>query len=727
MERLSIVPFVHQRAWFAASDGLVLLDVEDATGASVRLADGSTTTWMTVPREGGRAHFLADLGAYKVGKSFGAAVWATGFACIPNARVSLIGLEYDVCEPEFSYLCEFLLSDKGMNLKATSVQNRPRDGKMWMDLENGARYEARSWERKDTLKGKEIDCLTGDAPIWMGDFSFRPIKDVKPGDMVIGWGNQRRTRNGVTPKTIRKGLLRTRVLATHQKRDRVIRLTLASGAVINCTPTHRWLSDPTNKKFPVPKIGRTLCRVIALPKLRPAEEDFDAGWLAGIYDDEGNRNQICQSLDANPEVFARIEDKLTTLGFAHSRVSSGRTGVEWLGGRQAALNFLHTTRSTRFLRHADEYILGGRCVTDRDEIVSIEDVGEQDVYCLQTDAETYIAHGYVSHNCYVYCESFMLPGIECFTGFSQNLRARQGYAVFATTPDRPWVKELHERGHGADPEWFCTCGIPAEVNPYTFDANAKARDATMMTREKFQIHYLGTLGDFVGRVFNFQRGQRQFTATTHPMLFEDGITDRAHFRLPDGWEVVGGADTGTFYTAGFIAFSPRGDAFVLDELPNYRYVAGSPERDEELSIPEWAGRLRALAERLGARNAYWADANSQFKGELRNYGIAVLPNKATREQRTEIAREYFQHDRIWLAPWLTVIPFELENAAWPEEASAAGKYERVKDRDHSLDWVEHILSKRPRGQVVSTSPGSGRWADQFRAKQPRGNVHIGAQ
>ena len=280
-----IAPWRHQAEWWAASDGARLLEVEAADGMEVQVPthgqEWETKTYALAPRPSGRARVLADLGAFKVGKSFGAGVWASAFAAVPNGRVQLIGLEYDICVPEFEYICETLLSDRGMGLKYASLQNRPRDGRMWLDFPNGARFEARSWERKDTLKGKEIDC-------------------------------------------------------------------------------------------------------------------------------------------------------------------------------------------------------------------------------------------------YIYCEAYMLPGLECYTSFSQNLRARNGYAVFATTPDRQWVKELHEAAHSGKPEfhnWHCTCNVHASANPHTFDANVMERDKSLMTREKYQIHYLGQLGDFVGQVFEFQRGQRVFTTTSHPNLW----------------------------------------------------------------------------------------------------------------------------------------------------------------------------------------------------------------
>lgn len=509
-EKIEATPFEHQRAWWAAIDGQVLLPVPDAEGAAVLVLDElvqpddivtgktvingvscSRVLRMLAPRAEGRARFASDLGSFKIGKSFGAALWASGFAAVPDSRVNLVGLEYDICAPEFDYICEFLLSERGMGLKFDSLQNRPRDGKMWLDLDNGARYEARSWERKDTLKGKEIDA-------------------------------------------------------------------------------------------------------------------------------------------------------------------------------------------------------------------------------------------------YVYCEAYQLPGIECFTSFSQNLRARAGFAVFPTTPDRPWVMALHNLGHGADPQWHCTCDVPAEANPFTFDPVAKARDKTLMTREKFAIHYEGKLGDFVGRVFAYQRGGMCFTPASHPDLFSgSGEGTRETLRIPQGWELVGGADTGSFYSALLVAFSPDGDAFVVEEFPNYRYVAGEPEREESLTIPQWATGISHRVGALGGRSFFWADRNSQFKSELANYGMALLPAAAPVEARTEVAREYFEKSRIWLAPWLEVLPFELENAAWPEEASASGKFARVKDRDHTLDCLEHILARRPVGRVIRPSKDRKRWVDTFAAqigaKKATGNVHLGKE
>lgn len=495
-ERQGFVPFVHQAEWWAASDGLIVTDriAPEGDGVQVQLGDRTTEWRVTVPRPEGRARVVADLGSFKIGKSRAAALWAAGFAAIAHARVKLVGLEYDTCAPEFEYLVEALCSERGMNITPTSLQNRPRDGRMWLDLPNGARFEARSWERKDGLKGKEDDA-------------------------------------------------------------------------------------------------------------------------------------------------------------------------------------------------------------------------------------------------YIMCEAYQLPGLECYTDFKQNLTARAGYAVFPTTPDRPWVKVFHEHGHGDPdfPDWQCVCGVPRDVNPYTFSQKAKDQDQNVMTREKFAIHYNGQLGEFVGSVFNYQRGQRVFTPRTHPDLWRRDLAPTAtptlqDLRLPSNYEVVGAGDTGTFTSGLLAAFAPNGDAFVLYEQPNYRYVAGKHEFDDDSSIPRWAVTMGRMMTHFGVRGL-WADRNSQFKRELQQYGVTLLGASAGLEQRTEIAREYFQQHKIFLAPWLEVLPYELERAQWPEEATLAGKFARLKKQDHTLDGLEHILARRPRGETYE-KVDDRLWIEQFTGQRfgsrASGNAHLGA-
>lgn len=168
-----------------------------------------------------------------------------------------------------------------------------------------------------------------------------------------------------------------------------------------------------------------------------------------------------------------------------------------------------------------------------------------------------------------------------------------------------------------------------------------------------------------------------------------------------------GVDTGTFMSAVFVGISPEPyEAVALVEVPNYRYVAG----DYELlgaTIPEWAAEVTRWWDRFslqqgrpGRRCHGWCDSNSQFKTELTHYGISLHGNGRGDELRCEIAREYFQHNKIRLAPWLDVLPYELENASFPPEETGGGKYRRLKEKDHTLDCLEHCLSRRPRSKRI---------------------------
>ena len=471
---LNYIPLLAQAQWWAATDGKEVIDAEiepDSPNEKVlvKLADDSTQWCPVVPRPAGRAKVVALLAAYKMGKSWSAGVWASGFAAVPESKVVLVGLEYDMCAAEFDVILETLLSTSGLGLKAASLQNRPKDGRLWLQLENGARFEARSWERSESLKGKEVDC-------------------------------------------------------------------------------------------------------------------------------------------------------------------------------------------------------------------------------------------------YIFSEAYQLPGLECFTSVAQNLRARNGYAVFPTTPDRPGVQIFHENGHGHRdfPAWSWHCGVPASANPYTFDQSMMDRDAHLMTREKFNIAYLGKLGDFVGRVYAYQRGDKQFNAKTHPHLWHsgpDGPT-RANLKIPSAWRVESGADTGSVCAAVVIAFDPEGNAYVLDEIVNYSYLAGQPELDPAISLVTYADNFKRCAALHNARPIAWCDSNSQFKAEFTHHGVTLMANTrggrvgAGREVRTEAGRQYFQHNVIWFAPWLKILPYEIENAQWPPKATASGRYERLKVNDHALDSLEHVLSRHPRGTLA---------------------------
>ena len=85
---------------------------------------------------------------------------------------------------------------------------------------------------------------------------------------------------------------------------------------------------------------------------------------------------------------------------------------------------------------------------------------------------------------------------------------------------------------------------------------------------------------------------------------------------------------------------------------------------------------------------------------------------------------------------LSLLPYEVEYAQWPELTTSAGKYERLKVNDHVLDCLEHVLSRHPRARepkpdpVVQLSFGSVQWMGspiRKRAKRAPADSHLGGQ
>lgn len=178
-----LIWFPHQADWQLASEGYTLLPAVAQAGnlyTDVLIPDDqlsvgdyagivksslvgdrpcSVVRRAIIPRVGGIAHHLVDLAGYKGGKSYGGALWLSGFACVPG-KVNIVGLEYSTSEPEFEYLTTFLLSEVNgkppIFRKATKLLNDRRQGRMLLELPTGASFEVKSWERKEALKGKKI-------------------------------------------------------------------------------------------------------------------------------------------------------------------------------------------------------------------------------------------------------------------------------------------------------------------------------------------------------------------------------------------------------------------------------------------------------------------------------------------------------------------------------------------------------------------------------------------
>ncbi len=272
-------------------------------------------------------------------------------------------------------------------------------------------------------KGPYAWCSTGEAPVLMADLGMRPISEIKKGDKILGFtigDNKKRAR-----------LKPAEVLSISVSFRSVVRITLASGEIIRCTPDHKWWTgrnDKTHLPYAPARKGSTLSRVCLpwLPDL--SREDVRlAGWLGGFFDGEGSVSlnerrkgensplvSFTQGAGRNLSLCEKLEFALTKLGFSWSywEKKSQLSGADhkvrqyWLkmseAGRASRLplyqRFLHVVQPTKWKDRLIEATTNGRLYTQGEKVISVEPDGFETVYGLETTTGNYVVWGLASSN-----------------------------------------------------------------------------------------------------------------------------------------------------------------------------------------------------------------------------------------------------------------------------------------------------------------------------------------
>jgi hypothetical protein len=311
---------------------------------------------------------------------------------------------------------------------------RPRDPLFYW-RQNNLPYD---FSQNEELAKVRAFCNTPDAPVWMGDYSFKPIGEIQPGEEVIGWIWTR----GPEQLHGRKRLVRTKVLAVARRwAPEVVRVTMKSGRVLKCTPDHMWANarySPAWKgqanrdgwKQPefIPAVTKArnarFTRIIdPTPELVDDKQRRAADWLSGCYDGEGCGERIGQYEGRNDPVRARIMDYLDILGLPHTEqkftisiAHPGRRGGA--GAHQDLVNFLNWCDPVRRVSKQIDKRLLNRPSAGYDEVESVESLGAGWVISMQTETGNYTAWGFASKNCRLLYQTDPIIG-SCVDIFSK--------------------------------------------------------------------------------------------------------------------------------------------------------------------------------------------------------------------------------------------------------------------------------------------------------------------
>jgi predicted phage terminase large subunit-like protein len=266
-------------------------------------------------------------------------------------------------------------------------------------------------------------CTPKESPILMGDFSMKTISQVRTGDEIIGFTMG---TAGVDGKSCsRRKLVKTKVVAIHRSVQPVVKITLDSGKVVRCTPDHRWYTGfqgQEKRKYRPARVGHKLMRVCEAedPQLT-IEQAHDAGWLAGFFDGEGsvvlnkrsngNRTSGCisfsQSNSKNKHICDKLEKVLTNLDFKFGFKQRIPKQANWAPTRwyyivkrgvDESRRFLHIVRPEKWRDRLVAGALGANFIRAKEEVISIEADGEEEVFGLQTETGNYIVWGLCSSN-----------------------------------------------------------------------------------------------------------------------------------------------------------------------------------------------------------------------------------------------------------------------------------------------------------------------------------------
>jgi len=142
-----------------------------------------------------------------------------------------------------------------------------------------------------------------------------------------------------------------------------------------------------------------------------SKESHDIGWLSGMFDGEGCVSQNGQvSIVQKPgAVFDKLRDVAGRLGLRFSvqkQKASGCYSVLF-AGLWSALKALGIARPVRLLPKARALWDGRRPFNGHGDnhfarVISIEPLGVGDVVALGTSSKTFIADGFLGHNCTIY-------------------------------------------------------------------------------------------------------------------------------------------------------------------------------------------------------------------------------------------------------------------------------------------------------------------------------------
>lgn len=279
---------------------------------------------------------------------------------------------------------------------------------------------------KNTLNNEEGNvhrictlCVSPDTRILTENLRWVRAAELKQGDRVIGFSEE-------------LGAAKTRfepsvVVSTTRVQEPGYKIHMKNGDVLDASHNHMWVaSRPGDKHVKWFRTEQFLKRNNTLANnhytlrrlVKPWEEDrsWEAGWLAGFLDGEGSLSgyhlSVSQTDEGGNEVVTNLMyDALQArvAGRIHEihRPQTGTHKEAWvlrITNLPDILSLLGRVRPARLLNKIPAFLAGKspfaalKGITQ--EVSHLEYQGVKEYISVETTSKTFIAEGYLSHNCH---------------------------------------------------------------------------------------------------------------------------------------------------------------------------------------------------------------------------------------------------------------------------------------------------------------------------------------
>lgn len=263
-----------------------------------------------------------------------------------------------------------------------------------------------------TFKAVNYICIAPDTPVLTADLRHVPAKTIAVGDELVGFDEHRSEADG--RGTGKRRFRTARVTEVHNLVKPSV-IVSAGGRTTTCSVEHRWLvrCPDQNVRLQWVRADELIPGYHQMLSVGTWETDTsrEAGYLAGLLDGEGymGRRQLVfsQRPGAVMDTFTSTMDKLG-LGYAYvnraPNSTSSADNVRVSGGVPGIMRVIGTVRPERFVARSREVYEGVelhsmRQMENMPVVDAVTPVADAAVVSITTTTGTFIANGWLSHNC----------------------------------------------------------------------------------------------------------------------------------------------------------------------------------------------------------------------------------------------------------------------------------------------------------------------------------------